>query len=123
MTKQSKTLKQQLLAANLNVMEIEEDYITQLYLETMPAYDPTYKYCYSTSNFTIPHELQSVDAWLRAIIKHMAGRRAGHGGAYTDARVVTIINNMSAVAIEKWITYETNKLRKLATPRKKVISI
>ena len=120
MTKQSKTLKQQLLAANLNVMEIEEDYITQLYLETMPDNDHVYKYCYTASNATISYELQSVDAWLRAIIKHRAGRRVGHGGAYTDARVVTILNNMSAAAIEKWITYETNKLRKLATPRKKI---
>lgn len=83
------TLKEEIRAQKLRIMELKNQYITMLYFETMPDYDPYYKYCYQSSNFTIPGLMQSVDAWLRAVIMHMSQRRPGHGGGYTKAIVIT----------------------------------
>jgi hypothetical protein len=56
------TLKEEIRAQRLRIYELHEQYVTMLYFETMPDYDPLYKYCYQTSNFSIPGLLQSVDA-------------------------------------------------------------
>jgi hypothetical protein len=61
-----------------------------LYFESMPEYNPLYKYCYSTSNRQIPHQYQSVDSWLRAINKHRKLRRVGHGGGKSSALIISI---------------------------------
>ncbi len=115
MPKQTKTLKQQIRDARIKVMQLEEEYLTQVYFETMPEYTTNYKYCYSTANQPVPYPMQTPDAWLRAIVKHMATRREGHGGAYTDAYVVTIPDNLSKAGIELWIEYVSTQLRKRAT--------
>lgn len=80
MATSKKTTAQKIRDAQLKILKLEEECATQLYLETMPVYDPLYKYCFSTSNMTIPFEQQDIDAWLRAVIKHMSMRREGHGG-------------------------------------------
>lgn len=117
--KPSKTIEEQIYEAKLKAVELDEEYRTQLYFETMPAVNPNYQYCYATSNFTIPVEHQSVDAWLRAVIKHMSLRRPGHGGAITKALLISIPDNLKDVGMEAWIDYETRKLRKRATSRVK----
>ena len=101
--KPSKTIQQQIYEAKLKVAELYEAYVTQLYFETMPGYDPVYKYSYDLSNFTIPGELQSVDAWTRAVIKHLATRAWGHGGAITKAVVITIPSNLGEKGMDMWI--------------------
>jgi len=112
--KETKSLKEQIWDAKVKEAEIERDYCTQLYLETMPEFAVDYEYNYTKSNFTIPFKYQSVDAWLRAIIKHMASRRYAHGGAITKALVITVPDLLTDAGIEKWIAYETDKLRKRA---------
>lgn len=119
--KPSKTINEQIYEARMKIVEATEDYQTQLYLETMPAVNPTYKYCYATSNFTIPAELQSIDAWLRAVIKHMATRSKGHGGELTKALVISVPQNLTAKDKELWIEYETRKLRKRSANRVKKV--
>ena len=106
------TLQEEILAQRRRVYELEEQYITLLYFETMPEYGPQYKYCYQTSNFTIPGTLQSVDAWLRAVIMHMSKRHAGHGGGYSKAIVITPGSFTSEHARDSWIDYEIARLRK-----------
>ena len=115
----SKTIDEQLFEARMKVAEATEDYQTQLYLDTMPAVNPTYKYCYATSNFNIPAEQQSIDAWLRAVIKHMATRSKGHGGELTKALVISIPQNLIAEDKELWIEYEIRKLKKRSANRVK----
>lgn len=117
--KPSKTTEEKIYEAKLKVIEIDEEYRTQLYFETMPTNNPSYQYCYATSNFTIPAEQQSVDAWLRAVIKHMALRRPGHGGEVTKALLISIPENLKEIGMDAWIDYETRKLRKRATSRVK----
>jgi hypothetical protein len=114
-----KSLKEQIREARLRVFELEEEYQTQLYLETMPDSDPLYKYCYSTSNFKIPYTQQSLDSWLRAVIKHMSARRYSHGGALTDAVVVSIPEFKTEAGIELWLEYVTKQLRTRVKKRKK----
>ena len=87
----------------------------------MPDVNPSYQYCYATSNFTIPAEHQSVDAWLRAVIKHMALRRPGHGGEVTKALLISIPTNLKEIGMDAWIDYETRKLRKQAISRTKKV--
>jgi hypothetical protein len=106
------TLKEEIRAQKLRIYELHEQYITMLYFETMPDYDPLYKYCYQSSNFTIPGLLQSVDAWIRAVIMHMSQRRPGHGGGYTKALVITPLAFTTENERDNWIDYEINKLRK-----------
>jgi len=103
----------------LELLELEEQYITQLYFETMPEHDPMYKYCYSTSNMSVPYQYQHIDYWLRAVIKHMATRSTGHGGASTSAVLVSVPIGMSEEGIEKWVVYQTATLRKAAFKHKK----
>jgi hypothetical protein len=117
--KPSKTVEEQLYELKLKAIEIDEEYRTQLYLETMPTVNPSYQYCYATSNFTIPAEQQSVDAWLRAVIKHMALRRPGHGGEVTNALLISIPTDLKTIGMDAWIDYETRKLKKRATSRVK----
>lgn len=120
MTRQKKTTLEKKLEITRKLMELEEEYGTLLYLETMPEYDPVYKYCYATSNFTLPYEQQSIDSWLRAIAKHMGGRRTGNGGAKTDAEIISIPSSLSDEAIERWIEYVTKKLRVKAKRKSKI---
>lgn len=114
----TKNIAEQVREAKLKVAELEEEYKTQLYYETMPEYDPTYKYCYTTSSRSLSTDDQSVDAWIRAVIKHMAERRTGHGGAYTDAVLVSIPTFKTGEGLELWIDYVTKQLRKKAKARK-----
>ena len=106
------TLQEQILAQRRRIYELEEQYITLLYFETMPEYGPLYKYCYQTSNFTIPGILQSVDAWIRAVIMHISKRHPGHGGGYSKAIVITPGSFTNEQARDSWIDYEITKLRK-----------
>ena len=115
----NKSIDEQIYEARLKITETTEEYQTQLYLETMPAVNPTYKYCYATSNFNIPAGQQSIDAWLRAVIKHMATRSIGHGGELTKALVISVPQNLTAKDKELWIDYETRKLRKRSANRVK----
>ena len=119
--KPSKTTEEKIYEAKLKVIEIDEEYRTQLYFETMPTTNPSYQYCYATSNFTIPAEQQSVDAWLRAVIKHMALRRPGHGGEVTKALLISIPENLKDIGMDAWIDYETRKLRKRSRSRVKKV--
>ena len=114
----SKSIEEQIYEAKLKIVKATEDYQTQLYFETMPEYDPSYKYCFQSSNRSIANENQSIDAWLRAVIKHMALRLPGHGGAVTKAQLISIPENLSDKTKDIWIEYETQKLRKKVTSRK-----
>ena len=120
---QKKTLNEKYLELKLKLYDLEEEYRTLLYLETMPEHDPTYKYCYATSGMKIPYALQSVDSWVRAVIRHMATRSYGHGGAITNAVVITVPDFFddkpgAENARNNWITHVTDKLRKQAKIRK-----
>lgn len=117
--KPSKTIDEQKFELRMQITELKEQYETALYFETMPKVDPMYKYCYQTSNFAIPSEHQSVDAWLRAVIKHMGLRLPGHGGQKTNALVVTMFKDLRQTSEDMWIDYVTRKLRKLATGKAK----
>lgn len=101
------------------LMELDEQYKTQLYFETMPEYDPVYKYCYATSNRTIQHQHQHIDHWLRAVMKHVATRPFGHGGASTTAVIVSVPLGLSDKGIEEWVDYEEKLLKKVATKYKR----
>ena len=106
------TLKEEIRLQRLRIYELQQEYITMLYFETMPEYDPMYKYSYAISNMKIPGLMQSVDAWIRAVIKHMSMRRPGHGGGYSKAVVITPLAFTSETARDNWIEYEIAKLRK-----------
>ena len=106
------TIDEKLRNEKLSFVDLENEYITRLYFESMPEYDPTYKYCYQTSNNKIPHELQSVDGWIRAVIKHMAQRKASHGGGKTNSVLLTIPQLKTETGVNAWLEYAGNKLRK-----------
>ena len=106
------TLKEEIRSQRLRIYELQQEYITMLYFETMPEYDPLYKYCYQTSNMRIPGLMQSVDAWIRAVIMHMSQRRYGHGGGYTRAIVITPQAFTTENERDNWIEYESAKIRK-----------
>jgi len=117
------SIKEKIRLANQKVYECEQAYETQLYLETMPQYDHTYKYCYSTSNRTIPYASQSVDGWLRAVMVHMANRRAGHGGALSRSEIVFVPDGfVNQQAIENYLEYIQTTLRKRFKVRKKKVA-
>ena len=116
--KPSKTIDELKFDAKLKILEAKEEYETQLYFETMPKIDPLYKYCYTSSNWNIPVENQSVDAWLRAIIKHMSLRLPGHGGQKTNAVVITVLKDYGKYE-DLWIEYVSRKLRKCSRSRVK----
>lgn len=115
MARTKTSLEERILKLKYELLELHEEYLTRLYFETMPEYDPSYKYCYATSNMYIPYEKQSVDGWLRAVKRHMATRRRAHGGGKTSAIVVSIPTNLSSQGVEQWVSYASEKLRKSAT--------
>lgn len=120
--KPSKTIDEQIYEARLKIVEAKEKYFAQRYFETMPTYDPLYKYCYQSSNQAIPGYEQNIDDWLRAVIKHMGLRHRGHGGEATKAVLISIPEGLDAKGIDMWIDYETRKLRKLAKSRVKKVT-
>lgn len=111
-------IRQEIKKQELRICEIEEEYAMLLYFETMPVYDPLYKYCYQTSNMKIPGEYQHIDYWLRAVIKHMGLRHAGHGGQYTKAVLISVPHTPTQSAKNAWLAYETNKLNKQVRVKK-----
>lgn len=117
--KPNKTIDEQIYEAKLKVVEAKERYFAQRYFETMPLNNPVYEYSYTVSSRPIPGYEQSVDDWLRAVIKHMSLRHVGHGGAKTKAVLISIPENFNDREIEMWIDYETRKLRKIAKGRAK----
>lgn len=114
MPKAKLSTQQRAEAIKLKLAELAQEYAMMLYFETMPEYDPLYKYCYATANLIVPYDYQSVDAWVRAVIKHMGLRRRGHGGAVSDAEVVSIPSGLSDAGIDNWIKYVSHTLRKKA---------
>jgi len=110
--KPSKNIEEQKYELRMKIAELNEQYQTALYLETMPQVDPNYSYSYQHSNLSIAWAQQSVDAWLRAVIKHMKLRKPGHGGQATDALLITMFKGLPAIKEEMWIDYVTRKLRK-----------
>jgi hypothetical protein len=115
-----KSIQEKIWEQKLKIAELEDEIRTQTYFEKMPEYGPTYKYCYSTSNFTIPSTDQSIDNWIKAVIKHMGTRRSGHGGAHTNAILVSIPVFEDEKILDKWLSYTTEKIKKKATPRKRI---
>jgi len=116
----SKSIQQLIYEQKLKIVELEDELLTQKYLETMPEYGPTYKYCYSTSNMSIPGLEQNIDNWLKAVIKHMGTRRYGHGGEKTNAMLISIPDFKNEQNLERWLSYTTEKIRKKSTPRKRI---
>jgi hypothetical protein len=116
----TKSIQQQIWEQKLKIAELEDEIRTQTYFETMPEYGPTYQYCYSTSNFSIPHPQQSIDNWIKAVIKHMGTRSFGHGGADTNAMLISIPQFINEQSLERWLSYTNEKIRKKATPRKRI---
>jgi hypothetical protein len=116
--KPSKTIEEQKYELQMKIAELKEQYETQLYFETMPKVDPMYSYSYQHSNMSIAGEHQSVDAWLRAIIKHMSLRLPGHGGEKTNAVVITVLKDYGKYE-DLWIDYVSRKLRKRSRSRVK----
>jgi hypothetical protein len=115
----TKSIQQQIWEQKLKIVELEDEIRTQAYFETMPEYGPTYAYCYASSNLKISYADESIDNWIRAVIKHMKTRSHGHGGAYTNALLISIPEFKNEQGIEKWLSYTTDKIRKKATPRKR----
>lgn len=109
-----KSVEEQKLELKYKLVKLIEDYETALYYETMPVYDPMYSYSYQHSNLKIPYENQSVDAWIRAVIKHMNNRSAGHGGGTSNSYLVTIPTFNKSSDIELWLEYTTKQLKKRA---------
>lgn len=107
----SNKLKDEIWQQRKRVAALGEQYITTLYLESMPEYDPLYKYCFTTSNMKIPYQLQSVECWLRAVMLHMKARRPGHGGAASSAVIVTVPKMKNDAEINKWLDYQQDQLR------------
>lgn len=116
------SLKERIRQLKFELMELDEQYKTQLYFETMPEYDPVYKYCYATSNMKIRHEHQHLDHWLRAVKKHMATRSAGHGGAVSSAVVVSVPIGLSDKGVTEWVNYASDLLCKQATKYKRKVT-
>ena len=117
--KPSKTIEEQKYEANLKIYEAQEAYETQLYFETMPEYDPQYSYCFQTSNRSLSYEYHSVDAWIRAVIKHLGQRRRGHGGETTKAILISIPDDLTEKNFENWFSYQTEKIRKKTMLKKR----
>jgi hypothetical protein len=124
MAKQSaKSIQQLIYEQKLKIVELEDELMTQTYLETMPEHGPTYQYCYGTSNFTIPYPKQSVDSWIRAVIKHMGKRSFGHGGEKTYAMLISIPEFKTEDGLERWLSYTLSKIKKKAMSRKRKIKL
>jgi hypothetical protein len=114
------TINQQIFEAKIKVMEAYEEYVTALYFETMPEYDPQYSYSYAHSNFKIAGVHQSVVYWLRAVHQHMNLRGYGHGGEKSDAAIINVFNFTNQKTKDIWIAYETRKLNKMSKIVKKI---
>lgn len=119
----SKSIQQLIYEQKLKIVELEDELMTQTYLETMPEYGPTYKYCYASSNLKIPPTNESIDSWIRAVIKHMGTRSFGHGGANTNAMLISIPEFKTEEGLEKWLSYTTEKIRKKAKPKTRKKSV
>jgi hypothetical protein len=113
----AKSIQQQIWEQKLKIAELEDELRTQKYFETMPEYGPTYKYCYQTSSLHIPYPNQSIDNWIKAVIKHMGTRSLGHGGANTKAILVSIPEIKTKNDFDKWFGYQTEIIKKLAQPK------
>ena len=105
------SVRQEIQQQKLKIFELQQQLCTALYLETMPEYDPLYRYSYDSSNMSIPAEYQDMDAWLRAIIIHMKRRKVGHGGGYTDAIILSCPDVVSENMKSAWINYYADKMR------------
>jgi hypothetical protein len=105
-------LQKEIYEQKIKILELEDEYVMMLYFETMPAYDPLYKYCYQTSNRKIPGYLQCIDHWVRAMIKHMGLRHRGHGGEFTKAVLISVPDSTTQKKKDAWLQYATNKLSK-----------
>jgi hypothetical protein len=112
-------LNEKIRAKKLEIYELELEYMKRLYFETMPEYDPMYKYCFSTSSRPITPPLQSVSAWLQAISEHMVMRRRGHGGCYNIVKVFDIPVGMTDSQIDAWVDWCSAILKKNAIKHKK----
>lgn len=118
MARVKRTLDERIKQLNFELLDLYEEYKTQLYLETMPKYDPLYQYCYGTSSTSIKFEYHDVDCWLRAVMKHMSSRRPGHGGASTASILITIPVGFNEQSIDRWLEYATPKLKAKAMKHK-----
>jgi hypothetical protein len=112
-------LKVKIRAKRLEIYELELEYMKRLYFETMPEYDPMYKYSYDVSNRSITPSLQSISAWLQAISEHMALRRPGHGGCYNIVKVFDIPVGMTDGQIDGWVEWCSVLLKKAAVKHKR----
>lgn len=117
--KQAKSIQQLIWEQKLKIAELEDELRTQTYFETMPEHGPTYKYCYGTSNFSIPHPNQSIDNWIKAVIRHMGTRKYSHGGAKTKAILISIPDNLNDKNFENWLAYQYNVVKTKAKPKKR----
>ena len=113
----SKSIQQQIWEQKLKIVELEDELLTLNYFETMPEYGPTYAYSYDKSNMSINGLEQHVDNWIKAVIKHMGTRRYGHGGEKTNAMLISIPEFKTEQAMERWLTYTIDKIRKKAKPK------
>ncbi len=105
-------LQKEIYEQKIKILELEDEYAMMLYFETMPVYDPLYKYCYQTSNMKIAGEFQCIDHWLRAVIKHMGLRHRGHGGEFTKAVLMSVPDSTTQMKKDAWLQYVTKKLSK-----------
>jgi hypothetical protein len=124
MERKKKTKQEQIRALKFQIAELQQEYIVQLYFETMPEYDALYKYCYATSNMKISALYHDVDFWLRAVMQHMSQRRPGHGGEFTDSILVQLHDIKTQVGVDSYIDYIAAKLHKkldIKKPRKKPV--
>ena len=110
----AKSVQQLIKEQKLRIAELEAELNTQLYFDTMPEYGPMYTYCYSNSSDRIPYDNYSVDAWIKATIRHMATRSRGHGGAKTKAVVISIPDSLPKENFDEWLGLQTDKIRKAA---------
>ena len=112
-------IRKKILQKEQEIYDLEEEYRTALYISEMPEVSPLYKYCYSEANRSIACSEHSVVSWLRAVAKHMALRRPGHGGAYNNVMIIPIPEKVSEQYIIKWADYQREKLVKAAMKHKK----
>jgi hypothetical protein len=113
----AKSIQQLIKEARLQIIKIEDKLRVQTYLETMPEHGPLYQYCYTTSNYSIPYQSQSVAAWLQAVAQHMHKRKPGHGGEENFVLVVDIPRLNSEVEVNGWCDWITADLKKRAKSR------
>jgi hypothetical protein len=111
-------LREAIRKQKFRIFKLEQDIRTYQYLETMPEYDPWYKYCYGTSNFGLSLDDKDVDAWLRAVALHINARKPQHGGGQSNALVVTCPTMPSHKSKQNLIDYTVAQLQKKIKVRK-----